>query len=157
MVLLWRHMNHLETSQIKTNTEQYCCQAVYSGKLFFFRLNINDTKPRLHHCITKSVVAFSWTSLMDLLADGSNSVRSFKGFFFSFVTLNIREFSLNADYFSLIHIPELALKAYYMIQRIKVWVGILSLDLVLLRILPILLNPQLSRKTFTLAQQPRTG
>lgn len=72
----------------------------------FFRLNINDTKPRLHHCITKSVVAFSRTSPMDLLADGSNSVRSFKGFspfffFFSlsFVDLNIQESCLNTDYF----------------------------------------------------------
>lgn len=39
---------------------------------------------------------------MDLLADGSNSVRSFKDFsfffFLSFITLNIEEFCLNTDY-----------------------------------------------------------
>lgn len=60
---------------------------------------------------------------MDLLADGSNSVRSFKGFsfFLSFLSLNTEEFCLNTVYvIFLIHIPEFVLQAFYLIQTIKI-------------------------------------
>lgn len=92
--LLGRHVNNLEAIQIKTNPEQYCCQPVYSGKLlcFFFGggMNINDTKPRLHHCVTKSVVAFSRTSpAEDLPADGSYFAARALRFWPGFTTINI--------------------------------------------------------------------
>lgn len=53
----------------------------------FFRLNINDTKPRLHHCITKSAVTFSWIGLMDLLVDGNYSATWFLKCFLSIIFL----------------------------------------------------------------------